>query len=200
MHHANLLAGTMEWALGEIPEEERASNPDISVRSFERMALADAHALIYDAGLRPLERPYRTFILNAQTILPEAQNALLKLFEDPSATVRFFLVVPREDALLSTLRSRFNLFASQGLDIDTAVFEEFYKGSYKERLALIAKKLDAEDHEWARTLVAGCAVYAERARNPELIADVLSTEMYLGYPGASKKMLLEHLALSVPQK
>lgn len=200
MHHANLLVGSREWALLQIPAEERATGSDVSLRSYERMTIADARALIADATLRPVARSHRTFILDCVAILPEAQNALLKLLEDPPETARFFLIASREEVLLPTLRSRFHLLATEHAAVDTKDFSVFQSASYAERLASVAKKLDAEDTEWVAALIRGAAAYAEMSRDPALIRDVLMVESYIQSPGASKKMLLEHLALSLPQK
>ena len=200
MHHANLLIGSREWALAQIPQEECFSSPDISVRSYERMVIADARALIRDAHLRPLVRPYRTFIIDAISILPDAQNALLKLLEEPEAGARFFFIVPREQVLLPTLRSRFELYASEQGSIDTTDFDTFLSLPYGERLSCIVEKLDAEDMNWVRSIVRGAALAAQSSRDPMLIRDVLQTEAFIVSPGASKKMLLEHIALSFKQK
>ncbi len=200
MHHANLLVGSKEWALAQIPQEERLSSPDISVRSYERMAVGDARTLIRDAYLRPVLRPYRTFIVDAVSILPDAQNALLKLLEEPEASARFFFIVPREQMLLPTLRSRFDLYATEHAGIDTAAFDAFLGLSYAERLSCIVEKLDAEDMNWVRAVVHGAALVAQSSRDSVLIRDVLNTEAFLVSPGASKKMLLEHIALSYSEK
>jgi len=200
MHHANLLIGSREWGHAHIPEEERMQSPDISLRSYERMTIADARALIHDAQLRPVVRTYRTFILDVQVLLPEAQNALLKLLEEPDAGARFFLIIPREEVLLPTLRSRFDLLAREHAPIDTAVFDAFRALAPRERLKGIVEKLDEEDREWVRSLLQGAALHAEALHDPVFMRDVLATEAYIVSPGASKKILLEHLALSIPEK
>jgi hypothetical protein len=170
------------------------------MRSYDRVAIDDAFALIHDAQLRPVVRPYRTFILDAEMLLPGAQNALLKLLEEPDADARFFLIIPREELLLPTLRSRFDLFAREYAPLDTAVFDAFSALPYGARLKEIAQKLEEEDRAWLRGILHGAARYAETSRDPVFMRDVLSTEAYIVSPGASKKILLEHLALSIPEK
>lgn len=198
MHHANLLIGQTEWALAQIPKEERISGPDVVYLAHERMTIGDARSLMHAAHLRPVSRTHRTFILSASTILPEAQNALLKLLEEPASTTRFFLIVPNEHMLLPTLRSRFQVFAAEHASIDTSALDAFLKMTYAERLAHIVERIDAEDAAWIQAIVRGIASYAARVRDAALIRDVLRTESYLASPGSSKKMLLEHLALSLP--
>jgi DNA polymerase III delta prime subunit len=198
MHHANLLIGHPEWALTQIPAEELVSGPDVVRFSYERMTIGEARSLIHAAHLRPVSRTHRTFILSVSTILPEAQNALLKLLEEPASTTRFFMIVPNEHVLLPTLHSRFQVFAAEHGAIDTTALDAFLKMSYGERLAHIAERIDSEDGDWIQAIVRGIASYAARVRDAALIRDVLKTESYLASPGSSKKMLLEHLALSLP--
>jgi DNA polymerase-3 subunit delta' len=56
---------------------------------------------------RPFEGQRRVVIIDgADSILPEAQNALLKTLEEPPAASMFVLVTSRPDVLLPTVRSR----------------------------------------------------------------------------------------------
>lgn len=197
MHHANLLVGTREWAFSIIPEAELIEGPDIFVTHYERMSIADVRTLIYEAGLRPVVREYRTFVLIVDSVLHEAQNALLKLFEEPNAHTLFFFIIPREDILLPTLRSRFHVLGVQGSEQNQTVFTAWKKLGYSDRLTLIAEKLKEEDSVWLTELLHGLEYYAEQSQKPALIAEVLQTISYIHSPGSSKKMLLEHLALSL---
>jgi DNA polymerase-3 subunit delta' len=59
------------------------------------------------AAYRPFEGRRRVVILDdADTVNPEAQNALLKTLEEPPAASTFILVTSRPDMLLPTVRSR----------------------------------------------------------------------------------------------
>lgn len=197
MHHANLLVGTKDWALSQIPDIEKTEGPDVFVTHYERMSIANVRTLIYEAGLRPVAREYRTFILICDSLLHEAQNALLKLFEEPNAHTVFYLIIPREDILLPTLRSRLNILAREGEGGEGTVFKEFLKCSYAERLAIIPEKLTAEDSVWLTEFLKGLEIHAEKSRDPKRIREVLTLTQYIHTPGASKKMLLEHIALTL---
>ncbi len=197
MHHANLLVGGKDWALSQIPESEQIEGPDIFVTNSDRMSIADVRALIYEAGLRPVAREYRTFVLIYDSILHEAQNALLKLFEEPNEHTLFYLILPREDILLPTLRSRLNLLAVEVGELQQKEFEIFLKLGYAERLKVIGEKLTAEDSVWLSEFLRGLELYAEKSRNAHLIKEVLNLVSYIHTAGASKKMLLEHIALTL---
>ncbi len=197
MHHANLLIGSRNWALSQIPESERIEGQDVSILQYDRMSIANVRALIHEASLRPLVREYRTFVLVCDSLLPDAQNALLKLFEEPNAHTVFYLVIPREDMLLPTLRSRLNLLGMETYKEEGKVFTDFLKARYVDKLAMIAERLKAEDVVWVDAVTRGFSQHAHTTRDVTLMKDALLLESYIHTTGASKKMLLEHIALTL---
>ncbi len=59
------------------------------------------------APIRPNDLEFRIFLIrSAQNLTVQAQNALLKLLEEPPAPTYFFLLCDSASALLSTVRSR----------------------------------------------------------------------------------------------
>ncbi len=59
------------------------------------------------AAYRPFEGKRRVVIVDdADALMPQAQNALLKTLEEPPSASVFLLVTARPDALLATVRSR----------------------------------------------------------------------------------------------
>ncbi len=197
MHHANALIGSRPWAYAYAALDVTGENPDVSLREFDRMAIADVRALVHDAMLRPVRENKRTFIIATNSILGDAQNALLKLFEEPNAHTCFYLVIPREDMLLPTLRSRLSILATERASEEHIAFSVFQKLGYSDRLALVTKKLSAEDDTWFAEVAAGFAQYAHISRNATLMQDALMLGTYLPLPGSSKKILFEHIALTL---
>lgn len=64
-------------------------------------------AVVKPAGYRPFEGRRRVFILDeADTLVENAQDVLLKTLEEPPATAVFILVTSLPDTLLPTVRSR----------------------------------------------------------------------------------------------
>ncbi len=197
MHHANLLVGKKEWGLSQIPESEKVEGPDVFVTHYERMSIANVRTLIYEAGLRPVSREYRTFVLICDSLLHEAQNALLKLFEEPNAHTVFYLILLREDMLLPTLRSRLNLVAKEEQSSEKKIFDSFLKCGYADRLTIIGERLKEEDLSWVREIAHGLSLYAHMKKDVVLMRDAMLFESYIHTPGSSKKMLLEHIAISL---
>jgi DNA polymerase-3 subunit delta' len=67
----------------------------------------DVRLVIDKAGYRPFEGRRRVVIIDeADALVPQAQNALLKTLEEPPSASSFLLVSSAPDALLATVRSR----------------------------------------------------------------------------------------------
>lgn len=196
-HHAQLFVGSKEWALSLLPEALRQQSQDVRHIELERLSIDDVRNLIKEANLKSVGEEGRSFLIITENILREAQNALLKLLEDPNPGTTFYLIVPDDNFLLPTVRSRLHAFAREEKQFSSNAFTEFRKASYKERLALIETKLKEGDQAWIGEILASLEVYAEKERNPQLLRDTLTLLQYIPQKGGSKKMLLEHLALSL---
>jgi len=201
-HHALLCVGSHEECFARIPLPER-SGADAEVIAVEQFEIVHARSLRERAWTRPVAGARRRFIISCHRMTRAAQNALLKLFEDPPETAQFYLIVPREEALLPTLHSRLQLFcrADARAPMPDAQTQAFFADSVRERLALVARLVKAKDAEAMRALIRGIE-YASSARTKEetdatYLADALLCSRYSEMSGASRKMLLEHLALTL---
>lgn len=88
--------------------------------------------------LKPYLAKRRVFIIGEGDILtPEAQNALLKVLEEPPSYATFIICVTKQDALLSTVLSRSFVFSFFPLSSDEiyAYLESRFSGKDKIRLA-----------------------------------------------------------------
>lgn len=197
MHHANLFVGSRVWALPQTPFFGAEGNPDLVYKTYERMSITDVRALIHEAMLRPVHESHRTFIIATDSVLEEAQNALLKLFEEPNEHTTFYLIVPKMDMLLPTLLSRLDVLKIEERGSAHDSFHSFCRLSYSERITCIAEKLKNEDTAWVQEIVSGCELYAHTARDANIMREVLILVTYISKAGSSKKMLLEHIALTL---
>jgi len=68
--------------------------------------LGQVRTLIQRAHYLPGEAPRRIFILTAANMMKEAANSLLKILEEPPATVNIFILAENIGELLPTIRSR----------------------------------------------------------------------------------------------
>ncbi len=199
-HHALLLVGDYAACLREIPEEFRVG-PDSERIITDSLGIDEARALSARAASRPVEREKRTFIIAATQITTEAQNALLKTFEDPPKTAQFYLIVPRLSALLPTLRSRLHLVFTSDDARTSDALKKFFDASYAERLEHIAALQKAKDTVRMRGLIEDIerSIASDASlKNAGYLEDIMLVSQYAEIRGASHKMLLEHLALSIP--
>ncbi len=201
-HHAYLHFGD-ELSTSTIPEEYKTQSADVTHIITLRFSIDDARELTRTSQWQPFEGETRVFVIVTNDIALEAQNALLKLFEEPPVHAQFYLVLKKTAFVLPTLLSR--LSAKDSDSIDGAVegnisFVTFLSSPYADRIATIAEKTKEKDAVWIEDIVRGCEVYTvmSHAHKVALLPSVLFVRTYLGTKGASAKMLLEELALTLP--
>lgn len=88
---------------------QKTAPPDLTEVGGEGSPLSvdTIRRLREDAFLMPNESAYRVMILaEAQAMTPQAQNALLKILEEPPAHLLFILTCDTRTSLLETIRSR----------------------------------------------------------------------------------------------
>jgi DNA polymerase III delta prime subunit len=198
MHHAQVLYGSLDSVRSYIQDDVLLPGPDTGVYRYERLGIDDVRELKQHTSQRPVTKSYRSFVLVFQSATTEAQNALLKLLEEPVSTTQFHIIVPREDILLPTVRSRLMSIRTTHAETVSGAFLEFYGSTYAERLLAVAEHAKAKDINWMRDIVNGAELWAEEKKVREVIACLVLIRTYNNYSGSSKKMLLEELALTLP--
>ncbi len=126
-----------------------AGNPDVVVLRYGLFSVEDARRVSELAAGAPFAGDYKVIIITASRVYHEAQNALLKLFEEPPRETYLFLVLPTLGSLLPTLRSRVQIL-NPYQDVVRPTFdvgrttsyipeatEEFMKASKEMRSAII---------------------------------------------------------------
>lgn len=220
-HHSFVIeAGAEEgivvakaWATQEL-EMIVEKNPDVAVLRYGLFSVADARRVTELASGAPFKGESKVLIIAAGRAYHEAQNALLKLFEEPPAGAYLFLIMPSLGGLLPTLRSRVVELgaraASQGAEIPEAV-TAFITATKEKRSALIKKLASGKDEEERRehraeaiAIVNGieAAAYAAQKRGDKvaaLLSDIATFRTYLYDRSAPVRMILEHLALVIPK-
>lgn len=206
LHHAYVIEGDKDSILVDLFADlkehygmEREGNPDFVIHEVDTLGIDHARSLAYDHIKRPLQSPRRVFIFAFNKILHEAQNALLKVFEEPSKYATLILITPSAQSLLPTLLSRVERIthASLARESERNDARAFLASTISERMARIKKLIDAKDDEKTGRFVAGLIGELRSHgldKNASALGEVLFVEQYLGDRGASHKMLLEHLA------
>jgi hypothetical protein len=199
-HHAIIVPGTTLGAV-EALLPVVINDIDTDIVTEATLSIATVRTLIARAQQRPVSAPVRSFIIETNQIPIIAQNALLKLFEDPPVHVRFVVVMPRPDELIATLRSRVMIVSvandaipaagttpallSQPVASQLATVEGWVKEGEQSAIDAFLTTTEA----WLSSL----APEVQR----QFLPTYLDVAAKLRQPGASKKMLLEHLVLSL---
>lgn len=223
-HHAFVIPAEAEkgieiaeaWARKELGMNVKA-NPDVIVLRCGLFSVEDARRVTELAAQAPFAGKYKVLIVAASRAYHEAQNALLKLFEEPSPGTYIFLVLPSLGGLLPTLRSRVQVLTQGAVSRSSKqeipeVAEEFLKGGREKRSAIIKRLTSGKDEERRRELrdeaiaivngieMAAYAKFTKRGGSAAaLLADVATLRGYLYDRSAPVRMILEHLSLVMPK-
>ena len=154
LHHAYLIESTEEEATEEVLKFVESlgvstiGNPDFCHIAVDSFKVEDARNLKSFGGERGFSSGKKIFLISANSFLLEAQNTLLKIFEEPIENTHFFLITPDTNALLSTFISRFYLIrARQGLTQELKVAEEFIGMSRQKRIDFLKELLTEAGEE-----------------------------------------------------
>lgn len=195
-----LVAESFEAA----PIEPELRTPGANVFHYlnDQLRVDEARSIIDRLARRPLGAREQAVVVFARQATHEAQNALLKCFEEPYENTSLVLIVPHESLLLPTLRSRFTTVERGAGASETALAAAFMSASYKERLDEIASRTKAKDSAWVRTLVETLSTYMHDSlsieKAPHTYRALALCANAVGRRGMSDKMFLEHLALALP--
>lgn len=184
---------------------ERLLYPALDIRHIitETFGIDEARTLKEESTKTAFAGSECVFVIATKKITIEAQNALLKQFEDTPTSCGFYLVIPHESLLLPTLRSRFVSVIKSHDKNHRSDGEKFLALSYKERLQLIADKAkDNPSYLENLPLMVARSLKSQGSwlQDKESKEALLLCESYVRIRGASRKMLLENLALSLPVK
>jgi len=209
------------WAKKELGMKAE-NNPDVVVLLYGLLSVEDARRVSELAASAPFAGEHKVVIISAGRAYHEAQNALLKLFEEPPRGTYLFLVLPSLGSLLPTLRSRVQVLKHQisartlqrdNIDkINSA--EEFLRANKEQRSAIIKKILShhtgnaVSAREQAIAILNGIEanVYAKRGDTlwfPQgvtlLLQDIATLRGHLHDRSAPIRMILEHLSIVIPK-
>ncbi|MBO4452701.1 MAG: hypothetical protein J5793_02080 [Clostridia bacterium] len=119
------------------------NHPDIITVGGEKAATIDeVRDLIRRSSLKPSEGDRQVFIIDgAEKLRAEAQNALLKLLEEPPESVTLFLLAESRSSLLPTVLSRGQSIRLDGMTEDEIKqkLRNEYPAASEENIALAAE-------------------------------------------------------------
>ncbi|MBX4181480.1 hypothetical protein KW807_01280 [Candidatus Parcubacteria bacterium] len=192
LHHAYLLVGGSKEAEEFLHSfwNERGvklvGSPDFFSYSLPLFGIDDARKL-NEQAVRKAFTGQKVFFISPEKILFEAQNALLKTFEDPIEDTHFFLVTRDEELILPTLRSRMMTLRVSGKD-ESHDAEKFLNLSIKDRMAFIKKFVDKEEN---------LSIFLDKLLLVSKSKPVYNMRRFSDDRAASPRLILEHLALNL---
>ena len=216
LHHAHVIEGAYDIVVPAITVAiakhlniDAQGNPDFVVQHYESFGVDEARSLKAAQARSGFGSSRKIFVIGTNSFTREAQNALLKTFEEPTAGTHFFIILPRAEALLPTLLSRVLVVSGKIEYEDDAnvLAEKFINSSLEERFALAKKLAEKKAGETVdRELFRRIFDHIERIlytrttgkrddATASVFREIFQAKTYLADRGSSPKMLLEHLAV-----
>lgn len=204
LHHAYLLVGKQKTLRTVLAESLKAieDETDPIWENYETFGIAESRGLIERSARRNWNGRREFVVLAARRYTAEAQNALLKLFEEPRAGLHFFILGGRPADFLPTLLSRLMVVENKTKNETGSSFPpQFLSAPPALRLDLVARELKKElpREEWLEFLNALEVIYHRvKPLNGRALAEIGLARGYLADPASSPRLLFEHLALVLP--
>ncbi|MEK7564072.1 MAG: hypothetical protein AAB510_00685 [Patescibacteria group bacterium] len=231
LHHAYLIEGDSEEVLPILLEFinklgiQISNNADFTNIQLDSFKIEDARNLKSYVVNRGFSTDKKIFVISANNFLLDAQNSLLKIFEEPIANTHFFVITPDTHTLIQTLVSRFYLISTKQDLTESKIkdAEKFIKMPIKLRLDFIKEltsKIDEAEEQNIETNVLDStrskSLKFLNALEQSLHEKVLTRNIHKNYvtffshifkvrkflrePGSSAKTLMESVALVIPEK
>lgn len=215
-HHAYCVFGEKELVKDEILrfiETELGfrtrGNPDVSDQRFGVLGIDEAREIKRLAGNKSFSDTAKIFLIEAESITHEAQNSLLKIFEEPGENTYFFLIGNCVKNLIPTLISRVVIVRCEVAAPAAGAATDFLSITIVKRLAIVKKLVDEIKDEKKTKADALALIHQienvlyqkskkEGTLPPKILEDIEKCREYMSDRSASVKMLLEHIALVTP--
>lgn len=226
LHHAYLIEGARDEIVPEILKFceniniKTSGNPDFCHITIDNFKIDEAFDLRTMSSGKGFTSSKKIFMICVNTFSLDAQNVLLKMFEEPIENTHFFVIVPDASALLKTLISRFYFIsARQNLVEDIKEAEKFINMPLKNRIDFIKELLtesEEKDEEGNEILVLDSnrsqalkflnaleAVLHKKFMSKgtfdsSFFKHFFKVREFLRMPGSSTKTLMESVALIIP--
>ena len=215
LHHAYGLAGDKEIVKTELYsflendlQFPLVGNPDFFCHEYDVFKIADSRILSDAHQSKPVKHERKVFVIIANFVTKDAQNSLLKIFEEPKAEALFFLILPTMSNLIITLKSRMILGVSESYK-NIGEVEKFLKEGIGGRIDIISKFV--KDIKDAKKNKSDAIIFVKEIenyiRNSQkngtknknfLVIETIERALgYLNDEAPSVKVVLEHLAMVV---
>jgi len=219
LHHAHVLEGNTATLFSKLisflendVQYTTHGNPDFFHASYDLFGVEEGR-LLRDMQSRKAfrENQKKIFVVSFNFITHEAQNSLLKVFEEPTEGTHFFILVPRADIFLPTIRSRVQILSEKDTEMRlpspiAAVAHSFFSASISQRLTLLSHIIEEKEKMQAIECINQLELKLSDlwghdldSKKTKVLRELSRSRQYLFDRAPSVKMILEHLALVVPR-
>lgn len=221
LYHSYVLEGNPEeiaYSLRIYLEDRGEVNKqseDMSLNLYDSFAIQDSQRIKEWYQNKPTDGKKKICIIGAKFINREAEQTLLKIIEEPTENSHFFIVVPDSSLLLGTILSRVHLIKNgEGInDEELKIAKDFLNLNLPGRIEKVGEIIkEFKDNEnsgglrySAISLINGIEriIYEKWKKDLDnedlkfILGELKNCREFLSTPGASVKMILEHISLII---
>ncbi|MEA3399010.1 MAG: hypothetical protein U9R00_00665 [Patescibacteria group bacterium] len=207
LYHSYVIEGDPKVLVSKLHEylkekEIIKSQIDVLLQEYNAFSMNDSIFIKKWHSESKIGDGKKVCIIGTKFVNREAENALLKIFEEPKKDTHFFLILPNASDLLPTTLSRVQVIKVEGSVEDGSNFVNL---NTKERLNYVVKLIknykddNAELRHQAINLINSLEIVLNKdvKKNKFALKEINTCRKYLSLPGSSVKMILDHLALVV---
>lgn len=210
-------------SLCEFLKDREGNDIEILCQNYDSFAIADSELIKEWHSQKSIDGNKRMCIIGAKFINHDAERTLLKMIEEPAEHTHFFIVIQNSLLLLDTIRSRAHTIKPFD-NVDRSLIEkeakEFLKLELKDKFEMIEKLVKAHKDEdldsgglrhhaiellnqieknvyekWQKNKKNLEVGLPENKETIKILEEIGEKRTYLNTPGASVKMILEHIAI-----
>jgi len=218
LHHAYCILGNTVDVVDKLEkiflkelDFSVVNNPDFWYGEFDVMKIKDGRSINDLHQNRPIIGDRKIFVVTANFITEDAQNSMLKLFEEPRGDTHFFLVIPSLDNIIPTLKSRLFVIDTSETESSLINAKDFLRMSVGKRMESVKKICESvSDEEESKMEIIKFINSLEKEfkkninflktsdNDIKMFEEIEKIRQYASEQSPSLKMLLEHLSLMLP--
>jgi DNA polymerase III delta prime subunit len=221
LYHSYVVEGerdTTTILLRELLESRgitEKDSPDMLCQTYDIFTISDNSLIQEWHSKKPLGENKKVCILATRFINREAEQALLKILEEPKENTHFFIIIPDANVLQDTIRSRVHIVHAHR-DTKSQSSKDakaFLASTPKNRIELVSEIIERnKDNENSGNIRFEAielvnelekliyVKFKNDINNKDIqfsLSELQKARTFLGTPGASVKMILEHMALVI---
>jgi hypothetical protein len=217
LHHAYLLEGEREKVrphlLAFFEDEVQMltrGNPDFWYGEFDTFGIEEGR-IVQDLQSKKAFDTRKVFVIALNSITHEAQNSLLKVFEEPTANTHFFVLAPSIEIFLPTVLSRLTVIRRDPQSLEIKVSKKSLENVFLEtrppqRLELLKDLIEDKEkskvilflNNLEKLLKSDTRMNSISSEQIFVFDQIIKCRGYLYDRSPSIKMILEHLSLIIP--